>query len=352
MRKTNMLALFLALFLQFQISYAQELNPLFQSDSILKITIKLSLDEVLNDLVVRDYHEAKLSYKRPDGSVFKHKAKVKIRGNNRAKVTTCRFPPLKVNFKKSKLENSVFEGQNKIKLVTHCNSNKNANQLILKEYLTYKLYQQITPYSLGVRLCEITYIDTSNDNEESIHYGFFIEDIDHLAARSNMIVYEDSIANQDVCVRAELDKMTVFQYMIGNLDWSVPNRHNMKLIAESSESLPVAVPYDFDFAGFVGAPYAKPPAEFGLQSVKQRFFMGFCRSEGEYELTLSSFKEKKNAILSVVEQSTLLTDKNKKQAFNYLQGFFVILDKPKQAESRIIKGCRVDHKHLYQYEKH
>ncbi len=352
MRKTKRWGLILILFLQFQISYAQELNPLFQSDSIIKITIKLSFDEVLNDVEIREYHEAELSYVRPDGSVFKHKAKVKIRGNNRAKVSVCRFPPLKVNFKKSKLENSIFDGQNKIKLVTHCNSNKNANQLILKEYLTYKLYQQITPYSLGVRLCEITYVDTSNENEKSTHYGFFIEDIDHLAARSNMIVYEDSIANQDVCEREPLDKLAVFQYMIGNLDWSVPNRHNMKLIAESLESLPVAVPYDFDFAGFVGAPYAKPPVEFGLQSVKQRFFMGFCRSEGEYEQTLSFFNKKKSAILSVVEQSSLLTEKNKKQAFNYLQEFFEILDKPNQAESRIIKGCRADHKHLFQYEKH
>lgn len=352
MKKMKRWGLFLLLLIQIQFSYSQNLNPLFQSDSVLKLTIKLSLNEVLNDLKVRDYHEGKLFYLKPDGTKSKHKIKIKIRGNNRAKVTTCRFPPLKVNFKKNKLENSIFEGQNKIKLVTHCNNNKNAEQLILKEYLAYKLYQKISPYSFNVRLCEITYIDTSNDDEVSIHYGFFIEDIDHLAARNNMAVFEDSIANQDVCAREELDKLTVFQYMIGNLDWSVPSRHNIKLIAESPGSLPIAVPYDFDFAGMVGAPYAIPPAEFKIASVKTRFFMGLCRSGGGYDSTISFYREKEKEILSVLEENAYLTENNKKKALNFLESFFTILDKPNQVENRIIKACRGDHKHIFQYEKH
>ena len=329
---------------------AQEPDPLFQSDSVLKITIKLNLDEVLSDLDERIYHEAKLSYIKNDGSKSKHKVKVKIRGNNRAKVSTCRFPPLKVNFKKNKLENSIFQGQNKIKLVTHCNKNKNAEQLILKEYLAYKLYQKVSVYSFKVRLCEITYVDISNDNEKSTHYGFFIEDVDHLATRNNMYEFEDSIANQEVCVRVELDKLTVFQFMIGNLDWSIPNRHNMKLISNGDIKLPIPVPYDFDFAGLVDAPYAKPPIEFDVPTVRTRFFMGLCRIPGGYDSTILFYKNNRAEFLSVVENSSYLNDKNQKSSMRYLDSFFELLDKPKQLNQKVIKACRADHKHIYQYD--
>lgn len=330
---------------------AQEGKSLFQSDSVLKLTIKLSLKEVLEDLDERSYREAKLSYIRPDGTKSKHKLKVKVRGNFRSKVSTCKFPPLKLNFKKNKLENSIFQGQNKIKLVTHCNKNKNAEQLILKEYLVYKLYQQVSNYSFKVRLCEITYIDVSNNDETSTHFGFFIEDIDDLAMRNDMLVFEDSILNQDACNREELDKLTVFEFMIGNLDWSVPNRHNMKLISTTSSKMPIAVPYDFDFAGFVGAPYAKPPVEFDVQNVKTRFFMGLCRLHGGYDQTILFYKQKKDELLAVVAESPYLNEKNKKTGVKYLENFFTILDKQNQLDTKIVKACRANHKHIYQYEQ-
>lgn len=349
MRDLTKYLLALLLIISFNAVNGQGLNTLFQSDSILNITIKLSLEEVLN-LNERIYHEAKLSYIKKDGSKSKHKVKVKVRGNNRAKVTTCKFPPLKVNFKKNKLENSIFEGQNKIKLVTHCNKNKNAEQLILKEYLTYKMYQKVSPYSFNVRLCEITYIDTSNDDGSSTHYGFFIEDIDHLATRNKMYEYTDSIANQEVCRREQLDKLTIFQFMVGNLDWSIPNRHNIKLINDSTFNLPIAVPYDFDFAGFVGASYATAPAEFNISSVKIRFFMGLCRPEGGYDETIEFYKSHREELLSVVQSSSYLNEKNQKYALKYLSVFFQLLDNPKQVNQKIIKGCRADHKHIYQYD--
>jgi hypothetical protein len=329
---------------------AQTEKLLFQSDSVLKITIKIPLDEVLSNFKDRPYHEAKLSYKQSDGSIFKNKVTVKIRGHNRAQSSVCTFPPLKINFKKKKTTNSIFEGQNKIKLVTHCNKNKNAEQLILKEYLIYKMYQKVSPYSFKVRLCEITYIDVTNEGNQSIHYGFFIEDIEDLAERNGMVVFEDSIANQEFCDRAAIDKLTVFQFMIGNLDWSVPFRHNMKLISSSSTIRPIPVPYDFDYAGFVGAAYAEPPVEFGLSSVKERFFMGFCRPVGGYDETTSFFRKERVEIIEVVEDAPFINERTKKEATKYLEGFYDLLGKPKQVENKLIKACRVDHKHVYQYE--
>ncbi len=347
MRKIKLFLGFLGMLLSVTMALAQQVKPLFQSDTLLHITLKLPVKDISKDVEERAYREGELSYKRANGTTFTQTIKIKLRGKNRAKM--CSFPPLKINLKKSKLANTVFDGQDKLKLVTHCTSRPNADQLLIKEYLAYKLYQQVSPYSFRVRLCKITYINTSKNNEASTHFGFFIEDIDDVAARNQMAVFEGSIANQDACVQTELDKMTFFQFMIGNLDWSVPNRHNIKLIAAPGSS-PVPVPYDFDFAGFVGSPDATPPEQFDLPSVKARYFMGFCRISGGYNPVIKYYQAKQQNLIEVVKNNPYLEEKPKAIAIKYLNGFFDILKDPKALETKIIRACRVNHTHIYQYE--
>ena len=136
-------------------AYGQEPKKLFQSDSILKLTIKLHLNEVIHDLKTREDHDAVLSYIDDKNVESKHFIKVKVRGKSRSKVNICKFPPLEINFKKNETKNSLFEGQNKIKLVTHCNYESEFRRYVGEEYLIYKMYQVVTPYSHNVRLCEL-----------------------------------------------------------------------------------------------------------------------------------------------------------------------------------------------------
>jgi len=49
----------------------------------------------------------------------------------------------------------LFEGNKKLKLVLPCDYGKGSNDLILKEYLCYRLYEHITPYSFKTRLVNI-----------------------------------------------------------------------------------------------------------------------------------------------------------------------------------------------------
>lgn len=328
--------------------FGQEPKILFQSDSILKLTIKLHIDETIRDVEVRDYHQAILSYVDEKNVQSNHQVKLKVRGNNRANINTCNFPPLEVNFKKGKAKNTLFEGQNKLKLVTHCKNTSDFTNYVREEYMTYKMYQLLTPISYNVRLCEITYIDLDGQKSPLTQTGFLIERTKDVAKRNDMVVYKDSIVHQDVCNKTELDKLTVFQFLIGNLDWSVPMRHNIKILAPEKRGFPVALPYDFDHSGMVYTAYANPPEGSGITSVRSRVFRGLCRFNNGYDKTFDLYQELKPELFEIVQNSSYLSDKSKKSVEKYLESFYEILDNPKKVNQKIVTVCRAKHKHLYE----
>ena len=327
--------------------YGQKTKPLFQSDSIIKLTIKFNVKEVINDLEVRDYHKALLSHNLPNGTKSTHEIKVKVRGHNRANRKTCSFPPLELNFKKKNTKNSIFKGQNKLKLVTHCKKSKSSEGYIYKEYMVYKLYQLITPLSFNVRLCEVTYIDEGKVDNSFTYMGFLIEKIKDVAKRNELTVFKDSIRNQEVLNKTNLDRLTYFEFMIGNLDWSIPYRHNIKIVIDKNGSLPYGIPYDFDHSGFVNAPYANPPADMDIQSVRTRVFRGLCRYNNGYDKTTEFYQKTKPEFYALINNSTFLTDKSKKNINKYFDSFYDVLDDPKDFNKKIGKTCRAKHKHAY-----
>lgn len=327
--------------------FGQETKVLFQSDDILKLTIKLPVKELIHDLEERHNHKAVLSYVGDNNEESIHEIKLKVRGKSRSDIDVCKFPPLEINFNKNKTKNTLFEGQNKLKLVTHCNYGSEFSRYVVEEYTIYKMYQIVSPYSYNVRLCEITYVDLDERKKPFKKIGFLIEQIKDVAKRNNMVIYRDSIRNQDMCNRKELDKLMVFQYMIGNLDWEIKLRHNIKLIAPEERAYPLAVPYDFDYAGIINTSYSAVPEELGFNSTKTRLFRGFCRFNNGYNITLEYYQQIKPDLLNLVSTSDYLNEKNKKSFSNYLASFYKILDNPKQVNRNIITACRVKHKHLY-----
>lgn len=328
----------------------EKVKPLFGSDDILELKITMNVEEVIHDLDERLYHDATLYYSQPNGATQRLDIKVKVRGNTRANLRVCKFPPLKINLKKKSTKNTLFNGQNKFKLVTHCKDKPINEEYILREYYVYKIYQLISPSSLKVRLSKVVYDDTAGEYDDSPHYGFIIEDIDDLAKRNNMVEFTDSIRNQEVCQRTSLDRLMLFEYMIGNLDFSIPHRHNFKLIAPTKNSpQPIAVPYDFDYSGMVNTSYAKVPEGIDIPNVRTRMFRGLCRLSGEYEAVIAYFQSIKSAIYALYQDSPYLSKKSKQYSTDYLDSFYKIMDNPKQVNENIIRACRANHQHLYEY---
>ena len=64
--------------------------------------------------------------------------------------------------------------------------------------------------------------------------------------------------------------------MIGNTDWGCTYLQNIVLITKDSAKAPFAIPYDFDHAGIVDAPYARPAEELEISSIRERLYRGYC----------------------------------------------------------------------------
>lgn len=314
---------------------------LFESAEVLHLNIHANLKELLKDKGEDPgYHPATITYKDADGKEVKidtDAVKLRIRGNFRRK--NCSFPPIRVNFDTDKVGGTLFEGQDKLKLVTHCDSRKEIfEQYLLQEYMIYKMYNLISDYSFRVRLLKITYVDSAQRYETIEKYGFLIEDEDLMAARLGGKINTLRL-HPDATNQSQTGPMAIFQYMIGNTDWSIPNQHNVKML-QGATTMPIAIPYDFDWSGFIAPPYARPNPLLGTTTVKQRVFRGFCRSESTFQKDLTPFREQKDEILNLVKNREGLTEKMRARSLDYLQDFFDIIENPKAVKRDIMDKCR------------
>ncbi|MEZ4852244.1 MAG: hypothetical protein R3B93_27280 [Bacteroidia bacterium] len=345
MKKLTTTTIFLLLTCLWMRGLAQSQNavPLFQSDEILKMTIKTEMRNLLRDRGdERDYHEGVLIYEQ-EGVETSLPVELRIRGNFRRKKSTCQFPPIRLKFDSAKVSNSLFADQDKVKLVTHCQSRKaEYQQYLLKEYLVYKMYNQLTDTSFRVRMMEITYIDTGKKPDTLHRYGFVIEDEDHLAARLGGKGLEVPNIHPDRTDYKLINTLSVFEFMIGNTDFSVPGLHNIKLIMTEPGKPPLAVPYDFDWSGLVRAPYAQPNESLGIRNVRVRLFRGFCRTEEEFEETFQIFRDNKNAILGLFRNLEMLDPDVRDDCIQYLEEFYETINDPQKVKRNFLDMCRTD----------
>jgi hypothetical protein len=263
-------------------------------------------------------HDGELIYKDADRKNVNLRVKLTVRGNFRRNPVNCDFPPLSVNFKKGELKNTLFENQDKLKLVTPCQS----DEYVIEEYLVYKMYNLVTDMSLKVRLVRITYFDTSTNKELSGQYSFFIEDKDHAAKRNNASVKDNFLTPFDVN-RDNLNKMSAFQYIIGNKDWFVSSRKNIIIMQPNDTSqAPFAVPYDFDFSALVNADYTKPKNQIHIFPETRRIYKGICFTDAEYEDVFGFYRELRPAFLSIIRKQPNISAEATNQITDYIDQFY------------------------------
>jgi hypothetical protein len=131
--------------------------------------------------------------------------------------------------------------------------------------------------------------------------------------------------------------------LIGNTDWSVQYRQNVKLVAEDSTSRPITVPYDFDHSGMVSAPYAKPAEALLMSSVRERRYRGFCAKDmSYYSSVLARYNELKNDFYDIYTTNTLIDEGYRKTTLKYLDDFYKIINDPKRVKEEFQYPCRED----------
>ena len=239
-----------------------------------------------------------ISYVDASGHTRRIQGSTRVRGRWRRETGNCRFPSLFVFFD-SETRNTLFDGQTMLPLTTHCRHERRIyERYVLKEYLAYRLYNLLTDKSLRVRLAHITYHDTSGDREPFTRYGFFTEHFETMAARNNATVWSPEVYDPRLADPNELAIHDLFQYMIGNTDFSVIYQHNIAIIRDP-DGLATPVPYDFDFSGLVDAHYAAPSPILPIRSVKQRLFRGFCDDRVHWNAVLAVYGDRAGEILAL-----------------------------------------------------
>ena len=142
---------------------------------------------------------------------------------------------------------------------------------------------------------------------------------------------------------ADFLNMTVFQYLIGNTDWSIEYLQNIKLVAKDSMGVPITIPYDFDHSGLVSAPYAKPAEILELSSVRERRYRGYCETDiHTFDSVIAKFNRLKSDIYALVTNSQVLEPKFQKSVTSFFDAFYTTINDPKALQREFSYPCRND----------
>lgn len=292
---------------------------------ILKVEIETDLDSLMN--TKRTEAEVPATFVYEDATSAKQNMQVTLQVRGKFRRRTCQFPPLRINFSKKDLKTQGLKLHNNLKLVVHCMDSEAGDEYVLREYLAYKLYEVLSPESYRVQLLRVKYKD-SQKKRSFTHYGILMEDEDELAERLNGKVCEDCFNLPLENFRMEnVHKQDLFQYLIGNTDWSTSMVRNMKLMLSAKDNKYIIVPYDFDFSGFVSAPYASVDATaMGVKTVKERVFLGFAKSPEEMKTTIALYKSKEKELKEIVKKCKYINLESKTHLLDYLDSFYKCLN--------------------------
>jgi len=320
-----------------------EPDRLFRDNSVLEVTITAPMKPLVRERSKDEYLKGTFEYVDADGTPVVLDIGIRARGNFRHRI--CDLPPLRLNFKKSQVKGTLFQKQNKLKLVVPCEDSDRYEQLLLREYIAYRILNALTDLSFRVRLLHITYVDTNGSRNDDVRYAFVIEHEERFAKRHGLEEVELKWTSVGALEPAELNLTSVFQFLIGNTDFSpiagAPERgccHNYVLYrGESGRFVPV--PYDFDHSGIVDAPYAEPNDAFNLRNVQERMYRGRCANNDYIPASIERHREARESIYQLVKELPGADNRTERETTRYLDSFFELIGKPSKVNRYITKKC-------------
>jgi hypothetical protein len=191
------------------------------------------------------------------------------------------------------------------------------------------MFSLVSDIGYRVRLLRITYRDSDErrKHEVNVRYGFLIESQTELADR----IGGRSAKVAGVSLRSLDDHQAalvyVFQYMIGNTDWSMAMADDDDVCCHNGDILEIEskhfyVPYDFDLAGLVNAKYAYSDPALPIRKVTQRMYRGYCTSRNALQSALGIIKTRQVDILGVLSEMPGLPEDERAKSVAYLNSFF------------------------------
>jgi hypothetical protein len=297
-------------------------SPLFEDSSVLEVTLAGPIGTLMRDARHKTYMPFSIS-------TGEETLAAELRGRGHSRLKVCDFPPLRLNFPETPPANSIFTGQDKIKMVTHCRHSARGEQDLLEEYAAYLIFNVVTELSYRVRLLRVRYVDSDGvlSNEGESYFAFLIESKEEFAARTGsepvslkgFPLYRHDLPNAA--------SMYVMQYLLGNTDYMMLKAdydekccHNVELFERDSKI--ISVPYDFDLAGLVNAGYARPDPKLRIRRVTQRLYRGLCTDRIYLDEAFDSIVSRSAEILAVPGEVPGLEQRNRERMAGYLNKFF------------------------------
>lgn len=318
---------------------AEEL--LYESDDVLPITIHGPLSKLARS--AKDADDVPGHIELEDGTTIP----MTFTKFGVSRLQECGVPSLTITLEPALVRGTIFEGQKRIWLVTPCQHHGSYDKYTLLEYLIYRSFAEISEPALHARLVSLHYHDTQRRSKDWTEYAFILEDIGHAAARTGrtwLDIPAQDLADFDP---TQLATMSLFQYMVGNTDWSAvagpPGKrccHNVALFGSDDAASDAAVPHDFDRAGLVNPPYAVPSAKMGIRKVTERLYRGFCFHNNQLPAVIEVFNDHRPEIENLFNQDDLPYPDARSYALEYLDGFYETINDPKKLKKKILQKCR------------
>jgi hypothetical protein len=283
-------------------------------DEVVKMTLEADLTTILENRKQDQYYPATLT--TDDDKSFK--IEIKLRGRYRRKI--AEIPPLKIKFKKKDLKAQGFDTLNEIKLVLPVYDNALGDELVIKEYLAYRMFEKLTSACVRARLVRLTIRDMHVEKERKV-YAIMVEDEEETTARMHGTEVEQYGISPDSLIMNQAALVSIFQYMIGNTDWDIPMLRNVRLIKSAETGKILVIPYDFDFSGLVSAPYASPSSDSGLKTVRDRFMMANGIKTEHLKRALKTVKTVQEDLYDICRTKHLSRTASDGM-INYLEAFF------------------------------
>jgi hypothetical protein len=289
-----------------------------------------------------------LSRRRYDGRVIVRTGtgadtvpvRVRPRGHFRLGANNCDFVPLRLEFRDRPSRGTLFDGQEALKLVTHCKTDvRDYDEYLLREHLVYRMHNLLTPLSFRSRLVEASYSDSLDGGWRVSRRALLIEDEASVSRRAGGKVAEQRGAVWDNLDSTAVAQYALFQYFIGGTDWSLSALHNVRVV-QRPDGVYIPLAYDFDWTGMAQTPYAIPDPRLRVSRTRDRLFRGPCWSVDAFAGAVAGFTAQRAALLALLDTPGL-SEEYRSSTRRWIEEFYTTVSDQKAFEKAIKRGCAV-----------
>jgi hypothetical protein len=317
-------------------------GDLFESAELLHVRIEAPFRRLTSDVGER-FAATLIFAQAPEDTID---LEISARGKSRLESNICEFPGLMLFFTGGAV-GTAFEGQGPVPVVTHCRDRDSYEQLALLEFLAYRTYNAVTRLSLRVRLARFEYYDSERGRLVADRFGFFLENYDVFAALNEFTRLKVRLVHPTRYQIAQRTLFEVFQYFIGNTDWSYilapPDEseccHNVVPVGPPGGPL-YPIPFDFDQAGLVDAPYATVDPSVPIRNVRERRFRGICGEPRHLDVALGTFEVQESEIRALFEDASFLNERNRRRVLDYVEEFYGTIADERKVQREFLSKCR------------